>query len=93
MHRTQIYLQDSLHARLKLRAKGLGLSVSELIRRTLDNEVARDPVADAVAFFDRLTPLKGFSTDSSQTPEDYVRESREKSRLLRVNQAEHGPIG
>ncbi len=92
MHRTQIYLQDNLHSRLRTRAQNIGVSVSELIRRTLDTEIKSDPLADAAAFFERLTPLTGFSsringevnTDAAPTPEAYVRALRVQSRLLRA---------
>ena len=47
MHRTQIYLQDELHDSLKARARSIGVSISELIRRTLEKDIQKDPVADA----------------------------------------------
>ena len=89
MHRTQIYLQDNLHARLKTRAKSIGVSISELIRRTLEQEIKTDPLADAAAFFARLQPLTGFTDPANaelQSPEAYVRGLRAKSRILRATQ-------
>ena len=80
MHRTQIYLPDDLHDSLKARARSVGISISELIRRTLERDIAKDPVADARAYFDRLTPLVSFAEVSSEA---YVREIRGTSRLLR----------
>ena len=80
MHRTQIYLPDDLHESLKTRARSVGISISELIRRTLERDIAKDPVADARAYFDRLTPLESFAQVSSEA---YVREIRGSSRLLR----------
>lgn len=80
MHRTQIYLQDDLHKSLKARARSVGISISELIRRTLERDIAKDPVADARAYFDRLTPLESFAQVSSEA---YVQEIRGSSRLLR----------
>jgi negative regulator of replication initiation len=83
MHRTQIYLQDELHDSLKARARSIGVSISELIRRTLEKDIQKDPVADARAYFKRLKPLESFSdVDSS----DYVRAIRSKSRILRTGQ-------
>jgi negative regulator of replication initiation len=80
MHRTQIYLQDSLHAGLKARARSVGVSISELIRRTLERDIQSDPAADARAYFERLKPLQSFAgTDAA----GYVRSLRGKSRLLR----------
>ena len=61
MPRTQIYLSDALHERLKARAHDEGISMSELIRRTLLQELAKAPAADARAFFDRLRPLESFA--------------------------------
>ncbi len=80
MHRTQIYLQDALYDNLKMRARGVGVSISELIRRTLEKDIQKDPVADARAYFDRLKPLESFAHVDS---EDYVRSIRSKSRILR----------
>lgn len=81
MHRTQIYLQDELHDSLKVRARSVGISISELIRRTLEKDIQKDPVADARAYFERLKPLESFARIDS---EDYVRAIRSKSRILRT---------
>lgn len=80
MHRTQIYLQDDLYERLKTRSHNAGVSISELIRRSLEKDIQQDPVADAKAFFERLKPLESFA---STEPETYVRKLRNTSRLLR----------
>ena len=81
MHRTQIYLQNDLYERLKSRSRSVGVSVSELIRRSLEKDIQQDPVADAKAFFERLKPLKSFANTE---PETYVRKLRNSSRLLRA---------
>jgi negative regulator of replication initiation len=80
MHRTQIYLQDELYESLKARARTVGVSLSELIRRTLEKDIQNDPVANAQAFFDQLKPLSSFADVDSQ---DYVKALRSRSRLLR----------
>ena len=80
MHRTQIYLQDDLYERLKTRSRNVGVSISELIRRSLEKDIQQDPVADAKAFFERFSPLESFA---STEPEAYVRKLRDTSRLLR----------
>lgn len=80
MHRTQIYLQDELHAGLKARARSVGVSISELIRRTLERDIQSDPAADARAYFERLQPLASFADVDAAS---YVRGLRSKSRLLR----------
>lgn len=81
MHRTQIYLQNDLYERLKTRSRNVGVSVSELIRRSLEKDIQQDPVADAKAFFERLKPLESFADTE---PETYVRKLRNTSRLLQV---------
>ena len=81
MHRTQIYLQDELYDSLKVRSRSVGVSISELIRRTLEKDIQKDPVADAKAYFARLKPLESFAGLDS---EDYVRGIRGKSRTLRT---------
>lgn len=80
MHRTQIYLDEALHESLKARAHSSGVSMSELIRRTLEQGLAKDPAADARAYFDRLSPLESFA---GTTAAAYVRGIRSSSRLLR----------
>ncbi len=80
MHRTQIYLQDDLYETLKARSRNVGVSISELIRRSLEKDIRQDPVADAQAFFDRIDPLESFA---DVDPETYVRGLRDTSRLLR----------
>lgn len=80
MHRTQIYLQDGLYESLKTRARSVGVSMSELIRRTLEADIQKDPVADARAYFERLKPLQSFAKVDA---ESYVRTIRSKSRILR----------
>ena len=83
MHRTQIYLQDMLYDSLKTRDRSVGVSMSELIRRTLEADIKKDPVADARAYFDRLKPLQSFAKVDA---ESYVRSIRSKSRILRTGE-------
>lgn len=83
MHRTQIYLQDGLYDSLKTRARSVGVSMSELIRRTLEADIQKDPVADARAYFERLKPLQSFAKVDTET---YVRSIRSKSRILRTGE-------
>lgn len=80
MRRTQIYLHDELYEGLKSRARSVGVSISELIRRTLEKDIQKDPVADARAYFERLRPLESFANIK---PEKFVRELRGNSRVLR----------
>ena len=83
MHRTQIYLHDALYDSLKVRARSVGVSISELIRRTLEKDIQKDPVADARAYFARLKPLESFAGVAS---DDYVRAIRLKSCILRTGE-------
>jgi len=80
MHRTQIYLQDALYESLKIRSRSVGISISELIRRTLEKDIQKDPLTDARAYFERLKPLQSFAAVDS---DDYVRSLRSSSRILR----------
>ena len=80
MHRTQIYLQDDLYEKLRVRSRSLGVSLSELIRRSLEKGIDKNPAADARAFFDQLPMLESFAASE---PEAYVRALRANSRLLR----------
>jgi negative regulator of replication initiation len=80
MHRAQVLLQDELYERLEARARGLGMSTSELIRGLLEQGIEKNSAADARAFFERLDPLESFA---GVEPETYVRQLRSTSRLLR----------
>jgi len=80
MHRTQIYLQDALHENLKARARSAQVSLSELIRRTLEKDLHKNPSEDARAYFERLKPLKSFAEVDAN---EYVKGIRDKSRILR----------
>jgi len=91
MHRTQIYLQRELHDRLKLRARSAGISISELIRQTLEQGLDQNSSTTASAMassraravFESLAPLESFADTDAQ---DYVREIRQQSRILRPSQ-------
>lgn len=80
MHRTQIYLHDELYKTLKARSRSHGVSISELIRRSVEKDIQREPGREARAFFDKLTPLQSFA---NVEPEAYVAQLRSNSRLLR----------
>lgn len=82
MHRTQIYLQNDMYEKLKAQSRNVGVSISELIRRSLEKDLQQDTVADARAFFKRLKPLESFA---GIEPENHVRELRNTSRLLQAD--------
>ena len=84
MHRTQIYLHDELHGQPKRRARSTGVSMSELIRQTLERGIKNDPVADARAFFEQLEPLRSFAEVDGKT---FVEGLRSRSRILHKGQA------
>ena len=46
MHRTTVLLDPAVKAKAKLRAKRLGISLSRLIRNSLEAEVAREPAGN-----------------------------------------------
>ena len=81
MHRTQIYLHDELYKTLKARSRSHGVSISELIRRSVEKDIQREPVLEARAFFDKLKPLESFA---NVEPEAYVKQLRSSSRILRA---------
>jgi predicted DNA-binding protein len=81
MHRTQIYLTDELHERIKIRSRASGLSKSELIRRAVEKDLQQESSNnDARQFFEKLKPLDSFEDCE---PEQYVRTLRDASRILR----------
>ena len=86
MHRTQIYLQEELYGRLKARSRVLGVSISELIRTTLDKNLDLAPSNAARDYFASAVPMESFA-DSS--PENFVERLRQRSRLIRENQGEN----
>ena len=57
----------------------MGVSLSELIRRTLERDIQKTPLADARAYFERLKPLESFANVDS---DEYVCAIRSKSRIL-----------
>lgn len=88
MHRTQIYLDDELHSSLKARSRSDGVSMSELIRRTLQAHVLPNAVEEAQRYFQRLQPLESLAGTEAGP---YVRALRQRSRLLRADAP--GPVG
>ncbi len=79
MHRTQIYLQDTVYEQLKHKSQRMGVSISELIRRAVEKDLNKTGGHEAKAFFDALTPLQSFATTE---PEHYVDDIRSRSRIL-----------
>lgn len=86
MHRTQIYLQDDLYEQLKRRSLAWNISISELIRRSVVKDLLNTPIDEARLFFEQLVPLESFA---DVEPESFVRELRDKSRLLREKNDQH----
>ena len=84
MHRTQIYLHDDLYENLKARSRRLGLSIFELIRRTLEKDIQKNPAANARAYFERIRPLESFASVDSET---YVRTVRSSSQMIKMGEA------
>ena len=88
MHRTQIYLPEDIHKRLKMRSRTDGLSVSELIRRAVEKDLQQESSnSSARQFFETMKPLESFADCK---PEQYVRALRNNSRILRDEQNSDG---
>ena len=79
MHRTQIYLQDTVYEQLKQKSKLIGDSISEFIRRPVEKDLNKPSSNEARAFFDALSPLQSFATTE---PEQYIDDIRSRSRIL-----------
>jgi hypothetical protein len=82
MRRTQVYLTEEQWQRLAYIGRREGLTVSELIRKAID-EVYSHP--DAIDFDDLLDKITGIWSDRSDMgrTEDYIRELRKDQRLER----------
>ena len=59
MVRLQIQLESSQHRQVKRRAKGLGVSVAEVIRRCVDAQLQSDGADDASERARRLMAVAG----------------------------------
>jgi len=79
MHRTQIYLQDTVYEQLKHKSKLIGVSISELIRTAVEKDLNKSSSNDAKTFFDSLKPLESFASTEA---EKYVDDIRSHSRIL-----------
>ena len=51
MHRTTILLDPEVKAKAAFRAKRLGISLSQLIRKSLEKEVSLEPASDSDPFW------------------------------------------
>jgi hypothetical protein len=82
MHRTQIYLHDTVYEQLTLKSQRIGVSISELIRRAIEKDLNKTTSNEARVFFNTLTPLQSFA---STEPEEYVGNIRNSSRILQAD--------
>ena len=64
MHRTQIYLQDTVYEQLKHKSKIIGGSISELIRRAVEKDLNKPSNNEARAFLMRCHPCKAMPQQS-----------------------------
>jgi predicted DNA-binding protein len=84
MHRTQIYLPEDLHNRLKTRSRADGVSISELIRRAVEKDLQQESsTSSARQFFETMKPLESFADCE---PAQHVRSLRDNSRIIRDEQ-------
>ena len=79
MHRTQLYIEEDVFAKAQKVSKSLNISISEFIRRAINNELHVESKSDMQNFFDRMEPLDSFKgVDSAE----YVEKLRSRSRML-----------
>ncbi len=79
MQRTQIYLEESMIKELKIVAKSLNQSVSELIRIMIKKEIKKMKKDKFVSYLQQMKPIDSFrDVDATK----YVEEIRDKSRIL-----------
>ncbi len=80
MIRTQIQLTEEQHRRLRRRARAEGISLAELVRRSVDAALAAEAPSRA-PLYDRAAALVGHfhdpdaATDLSRRHDDYLLES------------------
>ena len=79
MIRTQLYLPDDMHRRLKQLAEARGTSLSELVREALDRIYA--PAADEAVWREHIRGGAGLWRERDDLPDDFDRQIRRGRRL------------
>ncbi len=82
MHRTQLYLDRTIHARLKALAKRRGRTVSDLVREALALVYGSDQTGERLATLRGIAGLWRDREDLSDT-DAYVRRLRRDTRRAR----------
>ena len=75
-HRTQITLRDDQYTRLRLEAMKTGASLSELIRKAVDEKYAGPTIEERKRALDASFGAWADRTDIPETGEEYVRRLR-----------------
>lgn len=94
MSRTQISLPPELHSRAKRRADELGVSFSELARRGLARELAREeqrPQGDISAIFNLGS--SGEPSDIARHKDRYIADATWREYLRKTGQLSKDEIG
>jgi len=79
MHRTQIYIEDDLFAKVKNISSLLNISISEFIRTAVKNEITKDSKNNMDDFFENFEALESFkNVDAAK----YIHDIRANSRII-----------
>ncbi len=79
MHRTQLYIEDDLFAKVKNISSSLNISISEFIRTAVRNEITKDNKDSVSDFFNDFEALESFKDVDATS---YVSEIRKNSRII-----------
>jgi hypothetical protein len=88
MRRTQIYLTEEQGRLLKNRSKATGSTISELIRRAIDDVYSRRQGMSLAARVRLARKTAGAWEDFPETGADYVERIRGSRRLARLHQSQ-----
>jgi len=79
MHRTQIYIEDDLFAKVKNISSSLNMSISKFIRNAVKNEINKDNKNSMNNFFENFEALESFKEVDAI---NYVNDIRANSRII-----------
>lgn len=84
MVRTQLYLDDDMHRRLRSLARKQGRTVSDLVREALVRSYGKPDVDRLESTLTAITGLWRDRDDIPDDPDEYVRRLRRGTRLRRL---------
>jgi len=79
MHRTQLYIEDDLFAKVKNISSSLNISISEFIRTAVKNEITKDNRTNMSDFFENFNAVESFKGVNATK---YVNDIRANSRII-----------